>query len=532
MPALRRKYTVTALILAAALVIRAVSAGEYLPILDDSIQYINFPRSVDYLELIRSNGLFATRPLAILTDLFFVGRFGECLIVPVTVFSVMHGITAVLFWRVFRRRFGTGMMFPVIFALLPLTVEGTYWLSAASRIVPGLFFCAVAANLLDGYTEAGGKWRCVLFPVAALMSYGFYEQILVLSFILSLLQFATSAKNNRRAFAAVLALPMLSAYFIFTGLNSADGVFSGRMELVFPIGRWYFDSFLPNVLRQMGAVFIKGSMLTTFRGTLRGLMLCARMSYGNLLMLFSLLLAASVTSLAFYSRSAKPPRVLWLWGSVLMTVPLLPFFAIANPWFSIRGSVPCLVGAALMLDGGFRMILRRELVYAWFCAFFAAAFMIAGVSEVHDFKNIAQYDDVLAEAILEVSDEMEGRVGILCVEAYPIAEANYIYHEHIGSVGGAEWSLYGKLAAKTGGDLSFSPVPLGTMEFTFYNPTNRDIKRISGFDELWLLDDASGRLLPLEAVCREGEEYAIFFADGTPFGRIYEEDGWGYIEIY
>lgn len=52
-----RRFTQYALfaVIAAALILRAVSSGfEYLPILDDSIQYINYPKAPDYGELIES----------------------------------------------------------------------------------------------------------------------------------------------------------------------------------------------------------------------------------------------------------------------------------------------------------------------------------------------------------------------------------------------------------------------------------------------------------------------------------------------
>ena len=62
------------LLFAIAVMLRAISAGfEYLPILDDSIQYINFQRYGDFWGIIETQGLFSSRPLAALIDLFLVG---------------------------------------------------------------------------------------------------------------------------------------------------------------------------------------------------------------------------------------------------------------------------------------------------------------------------------------------------------------------------------------------------------------------------------------------------------------------------
>lgn len=214
-----RRFTQYALfaVIAAALILRAVSSGfEYLPILDDSIQYINYPKAPDYGELIEVEGLFASRPLAAIMDLFVVGQLDFALILPVLILSLLYAASGVLFWRLFNRIFGTGMAFAVFYALLPLGCEGVYWLSAASRIVPGLFFTSIAALLLEDYFDDGKTWRLIAFPIAALLSYGFYEQILVLSFALSGLQFLRRVRNTRRAWAVALVFPMLGIYFLLT----------------------------------------------------------------------------------------------------------------------------------------------------------------------------------------------------------------------------------------------------------------------------------------------------------------------------
>lgn len=531
----RHRFVLISALFAAALMLRALSAGEYLPILDDSIQYISFPRSLDYMLLIKNGGLFASRPLAILIDLFFVGQFCDCLIIPVLVFSVLHGASGVLFWRLFERRFDTGIAFAVIFSLLPLGVEGTYWLSAASRIVPGLFFCALAAVLLDEFIEKGGIWRAVLFALFSLISYGFYEQILVLSFTLSVLQFLFAVRFSRRAWAAALTLPMLGGYFTFTGLNSTDGAFAERMQFVFPVSPWYFDTFLPSLIRQIGAVFVKGGTLTLFRGFTRGFTLCTQSISGVVYILAAIIFGIAIYALLEHFTKASlsiPSFGVFGFGLLLFLAPLAPYFVIANPWFSLRAAVPSFVGAGLMFDALLRLILRRKRVYSVFCAAFAVVCLIAGASEVHDYHAVGEYDEALAEAILDVSAEMSGRVGILCLESYPIKEQNYTYHEHVGSVGGADWSLYGKLTATFGAELDFTPVPLGIEDFTFYRLWNRDLKRISGFDELWLWDDETFTLMPLEAVQSGGEhDFTLFHSDGKILGRVWEEGEWGYIEI-
>ncbi|MBQ8509100.1 MAG: hypothetical protein IJ493_04250 [Clostridia bacterium] len=125
-------------------------------------------------------------------------------------------------------------------------------------------------------------------------------------------------------------------------------------------------------------------------------------------------------------------------------------------------------------------------------------------------------------------------MGILCLEEFPIADQNYSYHEHISSAASSDWALYGKLVAVGGEELDFTPVPLASEGFSFYRLWNKEIKRISGFDQLWLWDDETMTLIPMQAHRLESgeQDYEITFEDGTPWGKVWEEGDWGYIEIY
>ncbi|MBQ2766337.1 MAG: hypothetical protein IJF48_05065, partial [Clostridia bacterium] len=322
-----------------------------------------------------------------------------------------------------------------------------------------------------------------------------------------------------------------------TSLNTVDGVLSSRIQIAVPIGNWYYDTFLPDVLRQIGAAFIKGGTRTLFVGFARGLELCIESFSGVLYLVGALLIGAAVYFVTPHKTKTKLQKQRFgvcIWGILLFLAPITPFLIIGNPWFSLRATVPSFIGAGLLVDAILRLILRRERIYAIFCALIAAVCMIAGASEVNDYHDVGEYDNVLASAILERADEMSGRVGFLCVEEIPIKGQNYAYHEHVASVGGSDWALYGKLTAinpKWGG---FYPVPLGVDGFSFYKAWNQSIKRISGFDQLWLWDDDSASLTKMQAVKLDtGEhDYEILFEDGTPWGRVFEEDVYGYVDIY
>lgn len=532
----RHRFLLIALIFGVLLIVRTISAGGvYYPLLDDSIQLINFQRSQNFAKLIEAIGLFASRPLAGLTDLYFTGRFHDCLIIPAIIFAVLHGTSGVLFMRLFERKWHTGIGFCVFYALLPLGIEGVYWLSAAGRIVPGMLFCAITANLYEDYIREGGIWRIVLFPFSALLSYGFYEQILVLSFSLTMLQFLSHI-TKKRAWFALLVFPMVAVYFWFTGMHADDGAIGSRMSLVKPFTPWYMEYFLPEIVEQIGAVILKGGVRTLFVGFWRGILVSLESIGGVLVFLLFLIGGGAVAWLIPHKEKTALPFPRWtvyLWGTLLFLAPMSLYFVVENPWYSFRAVVPSMLGAGLVIDALLQTCLRRERIYAIVCGVLASMCLIAGVSEMHDYKAVGQYDDGIANAILAVDDQMQGRVGILCLEEFP-TESNYSFNAHLASAGAYDWSLYGKLVAVGAQELPYTPIPLAVTKFSFYHGWNTSIKRIGGYDQIWFWDEEAQTVTQLTVTpTGTGEhDYSFALPDGTPWGRVFEEGDYGYIEIY
>ena len=92
----------------------------------------------------------------------------------------------------------------------------------------------------------------------------------------------------------------------------------------------------------------------------------------------------------------------------------------------------------------------------------------------------------------------------------------------------ADWTLTAKLAAAKGTPLSFDAVPLTVEEVPFYRLWNRDVKRIGGFDQLWLWEN--GELIPLTAERIGEQDYRLYYPDGTLWAEIREEGEFGYLE--
>lgn len=319
---------------------------QYFPQLDDYIQYGLYPNAVDYSLLIRNAGLFSSRPMAGISDIFLWGKFWDHMVIALLLICVLWAFSALLFRKVFQRWFGCGIIFLIVFALMPLGFEGTYWLSASTRIVVGMFFTALALYLLEWWIESKRWYLLVLWLPCLWLSFCYYEQILVLSLTLTLLSVLLHFRD-KCAFAGLLSLPMVGGYFWFTS-HFSTGLLASRVKVIWPDDSYYFHEFLPQLWEQIQSVLFEAGMVITGKGFLRGIVLIFQ--DGAWLYLICTVLASVL--LYFLARCHRPskgkliPRMSTpaglICGIVLVIAPISLFFIIENPWVSLRAAVQLL----------------------------------------------------------------------------------------------------------------------------------------------------------------------------------------------
>ncbi len=510
--------------------------------LDDYIQYFDLSFFSDNLwQTMITLGSFQ-RPAAGFSDLYIWSFFFPVMILAVALIAALYTATALLLRSVFCRFFRVGWLFPVLFALLPLGFEGTYWVSASSRIVCGLFFAALGAWLFQRYLE-GGRWYFLLSAlVAQLLSCLYYEQVLVFSVTLFvLLGILNFRRGSRRCFWCGFSVVNAGIFLLISSLAAASGgVYAGRMELVLPVHRYYFDVFLPDILNQIKSVFWDGTLQTTFTGFLRGLKILVQ----DRAVLFALLLVALCLVFAWLVRRLAPgareggKKRMWcalVVGVLLAVAPVTPFLIIANPWFSFRGAVASFAGLALIADvlitALFCRFRRGALLQAGLAGAVALVFCVAGVSELHDYRQTMFNDHQVADTIVEQIDlsDPERRIGILGAEPSFLDEQNYFWHEHIHGVTESSWALMGMLEYKTEQEHISTVVPLP--EESVYRPYNYENNRIDSFDLLYYYDFESDTLTPLYWMETGERSFALFKEDGTLFGTVTDDDGRGVLTM-
>lgn len=426
---------------------------EYYFQLDDYIQYHNFPKTYsDITEMSRMLGIFSSRPLAGIADYYLWSRFFDGMIWAVGIISSMYAASALIFRKVFFRRFGTGYMFLVVYALLPFNFEGAYWVSASSRIITGLFFASLALYFFDRWCREGKKVHLIFYSLCQLICFCFYEQVMVISCALTFMIMVLSFKKHKKRWAwGFLMLPEALLYFLGTSL-APSGVYGSRSGLFLPWQEgWTERIFKPMAVQLEESV--SGSIGgICFKGLLRGFDILTEAP--NFIWILTILLLCACFFLLIRDGGRR-----WefsflselVWGILLAAAPLAVFFVLESPWLGIRNLLPCLCGLGLVADALFDLLFCRVkkgfVTQGAILAVLALLCCIASVSELKDYKSIYFADIAVAQRAADALDSLpeggEEDVWVLNVDASYLEDCNLYYHEHGYGVTSSNWALTG-----------------------------------------------------------------------------------------
>lgn len=526
-----RPWLVFALIFALVLLRFCYYGFTYYPQLDDYIQLHNQSAYYSAKAVILDMGLLSSRPLASVMDYFFWSHFWSFLMAAVALISAMYAASACLFRRVWGEYFGTGYLFLVVYALLPLGMEGTYWISASNRVVPSLFFVALAMYLFQKWCRTGKVLWLPLYFVTQLISFCFYEQGLVLSvtgvLLVGIIEFFRG--NRSRSLFSLLTFVNAGVYFAFTGyFSTSTGQLGSRLRLTLPWQEGWDKVFL-SAAGQTGESFLIGGYKTLVDGFRRGLACIAE----DFSLLWVLVLMALCAALFLFARrftaerpageAALPRRWALLVGFLMALAPVTLFFVLSSPSVALRNTVFSFCGIALFLDAAWSMLLTRcparGLITGAVCAVCAAVFSVAAVSELHDYRATTLADQRAARAITAAVEGDEGGIAVLNLEPNYLSEQNFLYHEHIHGATESAWALAGLLswAADTPALPAATPVPMG----------GRYTGSLTEFGALLWYDHKTGTVQSVMAVPAGEGVYEIQTAGGDTLAAAQEENGAG-----
>ena len=399
----------------------------YIPYLDDYVQYSFYPSLSDAWKNVYAGGtgVLFSRPLAGLLDLFLWSKMYSAAGLAVAILALMHGTSAIFFYKGIRHcGIEAGLLFLAFYTFMPINCEGTYWLSAASRIVPSMLLVSLSLFF-------GAKGRTLPFAVFTFLSMWFYEQTAVLSFGV-----ATAVCIIKREYLKI-GVPLISFAALVVFYLSVGGLGDNAHRMgISDIGE-VLKNFKNTILGFVEA-FTKVQSKIMFKGFARGFKLIAKdFSLIWIGVLCVLIMCACTTS---EENRERLTRNRWVLGVVFLFLPLLPFLVSNGSFFNLRNAVPCALGAALLFEGAVSFLSGR--LSRLIAGVLMFVFIVSNVSEVSDYTFVAKRD---YETAVKISEQVSASTNVISVKLsspvyYP---QNAPYGDHIMSMTGSDWGVTG-----------------------------------------------------------------------------------------
>jgi len=435
----------------AALLFKVFSQGlAYFPVLDDYIQYGGYPLYGDLSYVYLNIGTISTRPFAAILDPAVWGLFFSNMWVALLIISVMFFAGTKLIASVFERMdiHITPFLYAIVL-LIPLGFEGTYWISASSRICVGLFFAGLASYMLTKLIEKNKIAYWLIYVPATVLSFGFYESVMVLSALLQLAVVLFLVKSNKKRLVYLITPAVFGAsVIVYYKLAANIGAMGSRAGFSLDgIGNKIYGLF-----SQFFEILVKGGGLTTAKGAWHGLLITFSSFWGVLLLVAAIIISAVC---AFWGAredfSAKAKRCIPL-GIGLVFLPLVPNLLSADVWLTYRSVVPVFFGLTLVSAPLFTKLLKNKSLRTAVIFFMVFLFSLGNINELDTYKKVSQKDNLLVSEIAQQldNDVLSGNKETIVVipEEIITPQVSY-YKDHVKSVFDSDWALTGAVRAKT-----------------------------------------------------------------------------------
>ncbi len=434
-----------------ALIFKVASFGFcYFPVLDDYIQYGGYPLYENVSHVFLNIGTISTRPFASILDPTVWGAFYPHLFFVALIISVLFFFGTKLVANLLKRL--DIHVTPFLYAILllcPLGFEGTYWVSASSRICVGLFFLGLASHFLIKIIDTDKKLLYIPYAVFTLLSFGFYESVMVLSALIQFFVIVFSKKDIKKQLIylttpVALGILMLLYYKLF-GSIGALGSRANGMSFE-NLGQKFYELFY-----QFFEILIKGGILTVFKGATNGFRLMTENFSGIVRLGFAVLISLLCTHFGIKKEFKADVKRSLLLGVSLTFLPLLPNVLTETVWLTYRSIVPCFIGLAIISASLLSKLLKNKTIRFISLFIIVFVFSCANVNELDTYRRVSETDNAL---VTEICEQLEPEVLsgeketiVVLNEEVIIPQVSY-YKDHVQSVFGSDWALTGAVRAK------------------------------------------------------------------------------------
>jgi hypothetical protein len=434
-----------------ALIVKVFSLGvTYYPILDDYIQYGGYPLYDSLSHVYLNIGTIATRPVAALLDPALWGKFYPDLWVALLIISVAFFVGVKLIASVLERTgiFVTPFLYAIVL-LIPLGFEGTYWISASSRICVGLLFTGLAASLLTKMITENKNILFIPYAVLTLLSFSFYESVMVFSAFLQFVIIISFVKSTKGRITHLITPVMLDILIlVYYKLAQNIGAMGSRASA------FNLSAVIPNIkelVTQFFEIIVSGGIKTTLGGAEEGLYLAIYSPIPAIA-----IIAVSACCGYFGAKAPMTAKAKYCIpiGLGFTFLPLVPNLLTDTVWLTYRSIVPCLFGLTIISASILSFFLNNKKVRAVVIFLMVFIFMLGNLSELNTYKNVYEKDDALVSEIARQldNDVLSGNKETIVVFSEgilkPVPQTSF-YKDHVKSVCDSDWALTGAVRAKT-----------------------------------------------------------------------------------
>ena len=383
----------------------------YFPILDDHIQYSAYSLYTKKYILF-TVGTIYKRPGAAVFDLFVWQNLG--MNISVICITVMLVLSLFMLKEIFKTvNINIGIFSGAFMLFCPLNLEAVYWLSASSRIVTGLFFCALSLYII---TFAKRKIGIFAFWFFNLLSYLFYEQALIFSCVTTV--FFLFFKNKKLTAIPILNIVLTGGYYI---ICAPFDRFSARAEIGFKI--------FPHI-KSLAEIFFSVLPKMIFKS--------------KYLILSIIIFAVSVFVLHKFRKKNQNKSFSGIICALLVFVcPFAPYFILKNSYLSLRSTFFAVTALGIFLDN----ITLSKRTANTVSALVLSLFLAGSASEFFEYKSVYETDKTICENIINSHLIEDNKTYYLIGAKRMYNNINAPFAEHILNVTQADWSLTGAVRA-------------------------------------------------------------------------------------
>lgn len=488
-----------ALLFAIAALQRFIFSQDYYPIVDDWFLYIGrnvFPAFERKLHI-------SSRPLAGLMDLYLITPLSDHLFLVQLFLTAILCAAAYFFCKAFRKsRFACGSVLMITLVLSPSGFEGLYWISAASRIIPSLFFIGASAFLLTQYLKNNSKICLALYILCGIFSVGFYEIFVPIYFLVNLFIILRFRKSYGLLLIPTILSAAMAAYYVF---NSGDPDIAER---AIPIQPGDIVSHTLFTFKEYGRLLGSANISLLKEAFAAGI--SAAFAHP-----FTMLLIA-VLSIVFCGLSHPNKEsgscVSICIGLILMLAGAALSFCIGFVRLPFRLIVPMLPGFGMIMEALLSRICNK-LIYKCLIFVMIILFSICNIGELAQYKATNEKDSAYADRLLEIPEITNKNYETFICDAKQYWDDDHLqYFEYVKAATENHATITGIIRQKTGNYDINNIIPMYENSLVEVKDFESDYIKIIYYDENDVLHNCKAE--------KNGNDYVITDEYGNFIGSL------------